>query len=206
MDDFLAVAISLAGGIAVYELYIWMRPICRAITQLAVRLLPPEKRERYEEEWQSHLGDLPNSLVTITTTSGFLFSALRLRLPAIGRAINAWFVLEVLLRWMRSEARFAQDMLRYAAARVEKECDLEQLDPADQRIFAAPRAELRDQWDAVKAKGIRLNSGLASLIVKLEKEGRKFPPKASLDLTLALLQLTAISYKLLLRRWWLDRR
>lgn len=203
MDDYLAVAISLAGGITVYELYVWIRPICRALTQLAIRLVPPKRRQRYEHEWQSHLGDLPNSLVALTTALGFLFSALRFRLPTIGRAMNTWFVLKVLVRRMRSEASFAQSMLKYAEAQVEEVVsDARQLNPTEQQMTAAPRAELLKQWSTVRAKGTRLTDGFADLILRIESKGDRLPARASLRLTLALLRLTHVRYKLRLLLWW----
>ena len=101
MVDFLAVAISLAGGIAVYEFYVWLPKVNRSIMRGAVQLLPSAQKEACATEWEAHLSEMPNSLVALTESLGFVFSALRFRFSSLEHSIAGWMAVNLFLPQFR---------------------------------------------------------------------------------------------------------
>lgn len=48
--------------------------VCRII-KVAVSIVPEEKRERYEEEWASHICETPGSISQLVHSLGFVIAA-----------------------------------------------------------------------------------------------------------------------------------
>lgn len=74
MGHFLA---GLLGKLCVDELRAWLPKVALRLTRIAVRILPEDQRERYDEEWRSHLDDAPGALTKLGIACGFLCAAIR---------------------------------------------------------------------------------------------------------------------------------
>jgi len=72
MGHFIA---ALLGKLCADEVKAWLPPVAERITKWAVRCLPKELKERYSEEWRSHLNDVPGSLTKVWVACGFLSAA-----------------------------------------------------------------------------------------------------------------------------------
>ncbi len=72
MGHFIA---ALLGKLCAEEVKAWLPPVAERITQWAVRCLPKELRQRYGEEWRSHLDDVPGPLAKVWVACGFLSAA-----------------------------------------------------------------------------------------------------------------------------------
>ena len=71
----LAVLAALLQSIIVAEVEAWMPALVRAIIRFAVGRLPQIQRERFEEEWQGHINEVPGSLGKAVVAVGFLIAA-----------------------------------------------------------------------------------------------------------------------------------
>jgi exopolysaccharide production protein ExoY len=60
------------------EFKAWVPTIIAGIIATAVRTLPPELRERFSEEWPSHIDQIPGDLGKITGACGFLIAAFQM--------------------------------------------------------------------------------------------------------------------------------
>lgn len=76
------IAVFLGGVIAATmsqqladEFKAWMPWIVRRLIQRAVGRLPENQRERFEEEWQSHLDEVPGEIGKLCVALGFLSAA-----------------------------------------------------------------------------------------------------------------------------------
>jgi len=72
MGHFIA---ALLGKLCADEVKAWLPPVAERITRWAVRCLPKELRQRYSEEWHSHLNDVPGSFAKVWVAFGFLSAA-----------------------------------------------------------------------------------------------------------------------------------
>jgi hypothetical protein len=74
---------ALTGGtaskIAADEVKAWSPWLAERLTKFAVKQLPESDRERYAEEWDSHVADTPGSVGKICVAFGLLFAALKIR-------------------------------------------------------------------------------------------------------------------------------
>ncbi|GAA1719097.1 hypothetical protein GCM10009745_80030 [Kribbella yunnanensis] len=52
---------ALAVSVVADEFLGWVTPICCLLLRAGARRLPPSWRERYAEEWQAELLELPNA-------------------------------------------------------------------------------------------------------------------------------------------------
>ena len=68
-----------ASKVAADEVKAWSPWLAARLTKFAVRRLPEADRERYAEEWDSHVADTPGSVGKICVACGFLFAANRMR-------------------------------------------------------------------------------------------------------------------------------
>ena len=59
------------------EFKAWSPRITRAFVKRAVAALPAEQRRRYEEEWNSHLDDVPGELGKLFASFSLLWAAPR---------------------------------------------------------------------------------------------------------------------------------
>jgi exopolysaccharide production protein ExoY len=80
----LAAALTLIGGafskLLADEFKAWAPSMVSSILAVAVRTLPPSRRKRSEEEWKSHVEELPGDLSKVIVACGFMFAACRLRI------------------------------------------------------------------------------------------------------------------------------
>lgn len=67
--------VALLGRLCAEEVKAWLPSVAERITTWAVRCLPKDLRERYSEEWRSHLSDVPGSLTKVWVACGFLSAA-----------------------------------------------------------------------------------------------------------------------------------
>lgn len=72
-------ALAILGAVCVKvfadEFKAWAPTIVAKIIEAAVRTLPAELRERFSEEWPSHIDQIPGDVGKITVACGFLIAA-----------------------------------------------------------------------------------------------------------------------------------
>jgi hypothetical protein len=56
----------------------WIPCFIKWIIRSAIAVLPEEQRERYKEEWQSHIDEIPGDISKIVTALGFMRAAKRM--------------------------------------------------------------------------------------------------------------------------------
>ncbi len=66
---------SFLGKLFADELRAWLPWLQERAIQAAVRKLPSEQQERYNEEWRSHLNDVPGEIAKTWVAIGFLKAA-----------------------------------------------------------------------------------------------------------------------------------
>jgi hypothetical protein len=95
MGHFLA---ALLGKLCADEVKAWLPSIAKRITRAAVCKLPEEQRERYDEEWSSHLEEVPGPLAKICLAFGFLYTTRQMwTRPRIEASKILFFALLVLV-------------------------------------------------------------------------------------------------------------
>lgn len=60
------------------EFKAWNPHIVQHLIQYAVSRLPEGQRSRYEEEWASHINEIPGEIGKLFTATGFLFATRRM--------------------------------------------------------------------------------------------------------------------------------
>ena len=65
----MGVVVTILLGVLACEVYGWLPRVADALLSWAVSRLQAESRERYREEWQAHLSDLPNVARVIEAVS-----------------------------------------------------------------------------------------------------------------------------------------
>jgi hypothetical protein len=60
------------------EMGAWNPSIIRGLIKFAVGRLPDAKRERFLEEWQSHVNEVPGQIGNLFVAAGFLLAAYKL--------------------------------------------------------------------------------------------------------------------------------
>lgn len=75
IDILVSALISVIAGLAVAEFYAWSPKLVSTIIQTAVGRLPRHSRDRYAEEWSSHIAEVPGSLAQIWHAIGFFWGA-----------------------------------------------------------------------------------------------------------------------------------
>jgi len=78
MGHFLA---ALLGKLCADEIKAWLPSITQRIIWLAVLRLPEDQRDRYSEEWQSHLDEVPGEIARLWTACGFFIAVKRVSQP-----------------------------------------------------------------------------------------------------------------------------
>jgi len=64
--------VELAGLVLVDEMKAWTPRLVQWLIQRATRNLPDNQRERFDEEWRSHVNDTPGLVGKLVIASGFL--------------------------------------------------------------------------------------------------------------------------------------
>lgn len=186
MDHYVAIAIALIVGISIFELYLWLSFCCRQITRLAVRLLPKKDRRRYEEEWSGHLRDLPHSLVALSASVGFIVTALRFKLPAIGRAVRRWMTLTIIKPQLETELRFIN--LVWEMFRDDREGMILEM----QKSGGLSVDEAESQFDQLAEA---LEASYPNLIGKIERNSHNISLGSSMSLMRTALTLRYFRYR-----------
>jgi hypothetical protein len=103
----------------------WMPCFTKWLIRHASALLPEDQRERYKEEWQSHIDETPGDIGKILAAMGFVWAAKRVPLETTNkcpRIINATCRIEV-RAVARSTAvispRLVRKFLTYAAEQAQ---------------------------------------------------------------------------------------
>jgi hypothetical protein len=68
------------------EMSAWNPSIIRRLIKLAVGRLPEGRRERFQEEWQSHVNEVPGQIGKLLVAAGLLFAAYKVALNDLNRA------------------------------------------------------------------------------------------------------------------------
>jgi len=82
----MAVISAFLSRLLADEFKAWTPQIVQYLSRCAVLTLPEELRERHQEEWASHLNEIPGSLGKLFTAGRFLFAAKRM-LVAVGKPV-----------------------------------------------------------------------------------------------------------------------
>jgi hypothetical protein len=68
------------SSLAATELKEWNPSIIKSLIGFAVRRLPRQQRERFAEEWQSYINEVPGQIAKLVAALGFTFAALEVNL------------------------------------------------------------------------------------------------------------------------------
>lgn len=74
----MSIVTAVFSRIAAAEFSSWNPWIVHRIIKIAVCRLPKELRERYEEEWKSHVDEVPGEIGRILAATSFLPAALKM--------------------------------------------------------------------------------------------------------------------------------
>jgi lipopolysaccharide/colanic/teichoic acid biosynthesis glycosyltransferase len=69
------------------ELKAWMQWMVKRLLELSIEQLPDAQRERFEEEWQSHLNEVPGEVSKLAVAANFVRAA-RVMARESGEALN----------------------------------------------------------------------------------------------------------------------
>ena len=95
---------AILSKFMVAEIDAWSPTIIRRLIQLAVAWLPVDQRERYSEEWQSHVNEVPGKLGKFLLAAGFLLAAHKMSLTfRHTELIESWW--EIIARQEHSDAK-----------------------------------------------------------------------------------------------------
>src|SRR5258707_7526494 len=72
---------AAATKLIVDEVKAWIPWVIKHLIHCAVRLLPEERRERFSEEWQSHVEEIPGDLGKLVVAIGFLSASWKMSAP-----------------------------------------------------------------------------------------------------------------------------
>lgn len=75
----LGIGAAVAHTLLAEEVKAWLPRIFEKIIIFETKLVPKALRERLNEEWQSHLSEIPGNFGRLTAVLGFLFASLALR-------------------------------------------------------------------------------------------------------------------------------
>jgi hypothetical protein len=149
------------------EISAWSPRAVGALLKTAVKLLPEKQRERFAEEWQSHLNEVPGTIGKMFTAAGFLVASCRIRLTDSRED-------DLSLDWLDAPSRFRDAYIRSfhtiePIANDERLVSDENLNSIVEKINACI-SEWRDVHDQAHKKLLRW-AGAA------EKRKRKLRPK-----------------------------
>jgi hypothetical protein len=87
----LSILAAALSRLVAAEIEAWGPAIVCGLIKLAVGSLPEKHRERFGEEWQSHVDEVPGLVGKTVTAVGFLLAAHNMALPARhAEEINIW--------------------------------------------------------------------------------------------------------------------
>lgn len=82
----LAVFLAFLTKLFADEFRAWLPLVTEQMTRAAVRTLPADQRERYREEWRSHLNEIPGEIGKLVATLGFFWAGWKMSGILIGGA------------------------------------------------------------------------------------------------------------------------
>ncbi|HUU24183.1 MAG TPA: hypothetical protein VMW68_01260 [Methyloceanibacter sp.] len=132
--------------------------------------------------------------MALSTSLGFCFSAARFRLPTLGKEINSWYLLNVVVRRMRSEARWAENIRKRGETLGENLAAFRSTPPNDPD--ESERLALLQEWNSVHAKALKTYDEFSSSIEWVKENRYRLPLRASLTLTYSVLHLAYVRQKL----------
>jgi len=100
----LGVLTAVLSSLAAAEIKAWSPWVIRRLIKFAAGRLPEDKRERFEEEWQSHVNDVPGQVGKLVVAIGFLKAAYGVALTARTDELKGWRSLLAQLDDMQSAA------------------------------------------------------------------------------------------------------
>src|SRR4051794_41134231 len=112
MDSLIGkIVVGVISKLFADEVKAWVPYATDWITRSAVRILPVKLRDRFQEEWRSHLGDVPTELARLTVSFGFLIAACHIasseRIQQVRLMLRLlWFVVR-----LRANAQMARVVL-----------------------------------------------------------------------------------------------
>jgi hypothetical protein len=81
---------AVLSGIVANECKAWIAYLPKWLIRRAIAWVPQESRERYTEEWLSHISEVPGDIGKIVTAVGFVWAAKKM--PANTAATGALIV------------------------------------------------------------------------------------------------------------------
>jgi hypothetical protein len=75
-----SVLIAALSRTVAEEIGAWSPSVIRGLIKLAVGRLPEGQRERFDEEWQSHVSEVPGKIGKLLVAAGLLFAAYNMAL------------------------------------------------------------------------------------------------------------------------------
>jgi lipopolysaccharide/colanic/teichoic acid biosynthesis glycosyltransferase len=72
------IAEGVLSKLVVDEFKAWVPWFTKQLIRTAIKLLPEDSRERYEEEWLSHINDVPGEIAKVVLAFQFIFAALKM--------------------------------------------------------------------------------------------------------------------------------
>jgi hypothetical protein len=87
----LSILVAALSRILAADIEAWSPSIVRGLVKLAIGQLPERYRDRYEEEWQSHVNQVPGTFAKLITAAGLLPAAYRIAVSQrAGNEIERW--------------------------------------------------------------------------------------------------------------------
>jgi hypothetical protein len=109
----LSILIAALSRILAADIEAWSPSIVCGLIKLAIGRLPKRYRDRYEEEWQSHVNELPGTFAKLITAAGLLPAAYRIALSRWGsNELETWLQKVAQLEEMQLEVIGIANALR----------------------------------------------------------------------------------------------
>jgi hypothetical protein len=86
---FASVFIGVVARLMGDELKSWSIWLRKRILRMAVAKLPKNRRQRYDERWESRLEELPGEIAKLICSIRLLWAALGIRKAALKRGLNS---------------------------------------------------------------------------------------------------------------------
>jgi hypothetical protein len=96
----LSIVVAALSRILAADIEAWSPSIVRGLVKLAIGRLPKGYRDRYEEEWQSHVNEVPGTFAKLIMAAGLLPAAYRI-------AMSRWGSNEI-ERWLQKVAQLEE--------------------------------------------------------------------------------------------------
>jgi hypothetical protein len=116
VDLFLVALLTAAlSKMLAEEIGAWSTWIVRSLIKLAVAWSPENQQERFKEEWQSHINEVPGTIGKLFAAAGFLLAAQSMaRTAKRNRIIEGWLQTMAQSEIAWSEASMLVDAIRDA--------------------------------------------------------------------------------------------